>query len=75
MSYSRFPCGTFESLGGPWELISDRPMPCTPAGDLICKFESKADCDEAVRVLNHIGANKELAVGLYKSDKIRRRIS
>lgn len=44
----RWPVGTFEPLGAPWLVIRYRPMPCTPAGDVIAEFETKEQADAAV---------------------------
>ena len=57
MAYYRWPCGMFDSLGGPWQVYRFRPMPCTPAGDLVAAFESKGAADLVAKELNEAGVS------------------
>ena len=58
-AYYRWPCGMFEDIGGPWQVFLYRPMPSTPAGDLVANFDSKEEADEAVAELNAKGDSLE----------------
>lgn len=61
LPYYRWPSGMFERLGGPWVVLKFRPMPSTPAGDLVAEFPSKDAADAAAAALNHDAPDLEEA--------------
>lgn len=68
--YYRWPCGMFEEIGGmsqPWAVYSMRPMPCTPAGDIVATFASKELADAAAAELNAGRYSLEEALTKYNS--------
>jgi hypothetical protein len=55
----------FEDLGGPWQVYRYRPMPSTPAGDLVAFFATKDAADRAVADWNAAEYSLEDVRGLY----------
>lgn len=68
MNYYRFPCGMFEDIGPPWAVMKWRSMPATPAGDTVCEFYDKAECDKAVEELNQLDLYLDEARERYPGD-------
>lgn len=54
-SFYRWPSGVFQSLGRPWLVLLYRPMPSTPAGDLVAEFATMAEADAAADALCRMG--------------------
>lgn len=53
LPYFRWPCGMFDLPGvAEYSVIKYRPMPCTPAGDVVKSGLTKAQADEIVSKLN-----------------------
>lgn len=55
MHYYTWPCGMFDGpdYDGEYTAMRYRPMPCTPSGDVVAKFKTKAECDAAVEEMNN----------------------
>lgn len=63
--YYRWPSGTFEDLGPPWQVYLYRPMPRTPAGDVVATFATKEEADAAADQLNRTNPSLEEVRRLY----------
>ena len=65
MPYYRWPNGMFENLGGPWLVMKYRPMPSTPAGDVVAEFPSKEIADAVADEFNRYSPDLEEARSLF----------
>ncbi|MCC7546185.1 MAG: hypothetical protein IT532_00295 [Burkholderiales bacterium] len=69
LPYYRFPDGMFDGpdYSGPWTVMRYRPMPCTPAGDVVVDCPTREQADDLAARLNQLGvdlaAAREMAKG------------
>jgi hypothetical protein len=69
-SFYRWPCGMFENIGGPWSVMRYRPMPCTPAGDVVITVDSKEACDRIVAALMSHNPQPSLEVAQHLASEM-----
>lgn len=52
--YYRWPCGVYEDLGKPgeWFVMTTRPTPSTPSGDVVRRCASREEADRVCDDLN-----------------------